>query len=67
MLANSLMEEVDSTSEHLSSDESGNYTYNSFLDKYNLLGKLGEGGNASVHKCIHKTSGKIYAMKKFQF
>jgi hypothetical protein len=39
---------------------------NSFLEKYELLEKLGEGANACVYKCLHKQSGKIYAAKKLK-
>ena len=35
----------------------------SFEDKYKLVKKLGEGSNGVVHKCIHLSSGKVYAVK----
>ena len=37
---------------------------NSFDEKYCLLEKVGEGGNATVSTCEYKQSGKIYAVKK---
>lgn len=39
---------------------------NSFKEKYDLLEKLGEGGNACVYKCQYKKTGKLYAVKKFR-
>jgi cyclin-dependent kinase-like len=40
---------------------------NSFLEKYDLLQKIGEGANACVYKCKHKESGRLFATKKFKF
>ena len=37
---------------------------NSFEEKYRLLDKIGEGGNATVFTCEYKHSNKIYAVKR---
>lgn len=37
-----------------------------FSEKYELMEKLGEGANACVYKCLHKTSGRTYAAKKLK-
>lgn len=37
---------------------------NSFDGKYKLLDWVGEGGNAMVHTCEYRDSGKIYAVKR---
>ena len=39
---------------------------NSFLEKYKLKCKIGEGANACVYKCQNKSNNKIYAAKKFK-
>lgn len=38
----------------------------SFVEKYEVLEKLGEGGNACVYKCRHRKNEKFYAVKKFK-
>lgn len=50
----------------LPSEEESIFTANSFQEKYELKEKLGEGANGCVYKCMHKQSGKMYAVKKFQ-
>lgn len=49
-----------------SSEEEEVQIENSFKEKYDLLEKLGEGGNACVYKCQYKKTGKLYAVKKFR-
>lgn len=55
---------MDSFSGRQSEDEDI-FKDNSFLDKYELLEKIGEGGNGCVYKCQHKMNLKFYAAKKF--
>jgi len=31
-----------------------------------MMEKIGEGAHASVYKCMHKTTKKIYAFKKIR-
>ena len=59
-------DEVDSLSGKISSDDDP-FSYDSFLEKYILLEKMGEGGNGCVFKCQHKVNKKFYAAKKFRF
>lgn len=38
-----------------------------FAEKYENIGKLGEGSDGVVHRCIKKRSGAVYASKSFMF
>ena len=38
-----------------------------FAEKYEILGKLGEGSDGVVHECIKKKTGKKYASKFLMF
>jgi serine/threonine protein kinase len=40
---------------------------NEFFEKYEILGKIGEGGHSSVYKCEEKESGKLFAVKITRF
>lgn len=66
-----LLEKLDSTEDTISNQSDNPEgaspgVINSFLEKYELMEKLGEGANACVYKCQHKKTGKIYAAKKLK-
>jgi hypothetical protein len=67
-----LLENLTNTEDTSSSDSANSATLvsaplNSFLEKYDLLEKIGEGAHACVYKCRHKGSGRLLATKKFKF
>ena len=41
-------------------------TLEAFLEKYELLEKIGQGANGVVYKCRHKKLDKIFAVKKMR-